>query len=48
MRSLMDNGELTERSSTHSAAPSVLPNWSNPALYKTRLCDHFRLKGECK
>ncbi|KAI6230153.1 Gla-3 [Aphelenchoides fujianensis] len=22
--------------------------WKNPALYKSRMCDHFRTKGECK
>ncbi|KAI6183225.1 hypothetical protein M3Y97_00466200 [Aphelenchoides bicaudatus] len=26
----------------------VLPNWTNPALYKTRMCDHYRTKGDCK
>ncbi|CAD5219747.1 unnamed protein product [Bursaphelenchus xylophilus] len=39
------SGDSDSRSRRSSAA---LPNWTNPALYKTRLCDHYRRKSECK
>jgi hypothetical protein len=39
---------LSQMGSVDDDSNKVLPNWTNPALYKTRFCDHFRTKGECK
>ncbi|CAD5213283.1 unnamed protein product [Bursaphelenchus okinawaensis] len=44
-----ESSSISEESVDNSAlSSSDLPNWTNPALYKTRICDHYRRKSECK